>query len=246
MKDIVAIIPARSGSKGVPNKNIKLLSGVPLIAYSIAVALKSDLIDRVIVSTDSEEYAQIAKEYGAEVPFMRPAEISGDTATDTQFIDHAIRWFEASEGYVPKFFVHLRPTTPLRDPKVVDNALRSFINNDTFTALRSVNKMSESSYKTFEVVDGKLKCLCNGGFDIENANLARQSFPVTYNANGYIDVIRSELVQSRRQVHGNSVQAYITETTYEVDELNDIDFLEYIVAKMPEYLASLFDKRDEN
>jgi len=242
MKDIVALIPARSGSKGVPDKNIKLLSGVPLIAYSIAVALKSDLIDRVIVSTDSEEYAKIAREYGAEVPFLRPAELSGDTATDTQFIDHAIRWFEASEGYVPKFFVHLRPTTPLRDPKVVDNALRGFIDNDAFTALRSVHKMSESSYKTFEMVDGKLKCLCNGGFDIERANLARQSFPDTYDANGYVDVIRSELVQLRRQVHGDSVQAYVTETTYEVDELSDLDFLKHIVAKKPEYWASLFDK----
>ena len=241
MKDIVALIPARSGSKGVPDKNIKLLSGVPLIAYSISVALKSDLIDRVIVSTDSKEYARIAKVYGAEVPFLRPAELSGDTATDAQFIDHAIRWFEASEGYIPSFFVHLRPTTPLRDPKVVDNALQGFINNDAFTALRSVHKMSESSYKTFEVEDGKLKCLCNGGFDIESANLGRQSFPVTYNANGYVDVIRSELVRSCGQVHGNSVQAYVTETTYEVDELSDLDFLEHIVAKKPGYRASLFD-----
>ena len=242
MKDIVALIPARSGSKGVPDKNIKLLSGVPLIAYSIVVALKSDLIDRVIVSTDSEEYAKIAKEYGAEVPFLRPAELSGDTATDIQFIDHTIRWFQSGEGYVPKFFVHLRPTTPLRDPKVVDNALRGFINNDAYTSLRSVHKMSESSYKTFEVVDGKLKCLCNGGFDIESANLARQSFPVTYNANGYVDVIRSELVESRRQLHGDSVQAYVTETTYEVDELCDLDFLEHIVSKTSGDWASFFDK----
>jgi CMP-N,N'-diacetyllegionaminic acid synthase len=241
MKDIVALIPARSGSKGVPNKNIKPLTGVPLIAYSIAAALKSDLISRVIVSTDSEEYSQIARRYGAEVPFLRPADLSGDTATDTQFIEHAIEWFIASEGYVPKFFAHLRPTTPLRDPKVVDDALRGFIDNDEFTALRSVHKMSESSYKTFEVVEGKLKCL-SGGFDIESANHARQSFPVTYNANGYIDVIRSELVQSSRKIHGDSVQAYVTETTYEIDELSDIDFLEYIVAKMPGYLEFLFDR----
>lgn len=242
MKDIVALIPARSGSKGVPNKNIRLLCGRPLIAYSIAVALKSDLIDRVIVSTDSEEYAQIARKYGAEVPFLRPTDISGDTATDTQWINHAIEWFKQSEGYVPQYFAHLRPTTPLRDPKVVDDALRSFVDNKEYTALRSAHKMSESSYKTFEIEDGKLKCLCNGGFDIESANLSRQSFPVTYNANGYIDVIRSELVQSCRQVHGDSVQAYVTETTYEVDELSDLDFLEHIAAKMPGYWASLFDR----
>ena len=243
MKDIVALIPARSGSKGVPNKNIRLLSGVPLIAYSIAVALKSDLIDRVIVSTDSEEYAQISRVYGAEVPFLRPIDISGDTATDAQWISHAIEWFKQSEGYVPQYFVHLRPTTPLRDPSVVDDALRGFVGaNNEYTALLSVHKMSEASYKTFEMEDGKLKCLCNRGFDIENANLSRQLFPITYNANGYVDVIRSELVQSCGKVHGDSVKAYVTETAYEVDEPKEFDFLEHIIAKMPRYRASLFEK----
>jgi CMP-N,N'-diacetyllegionaminic acid synthase len=241
MKDIVALIPARSGSKGVPHKNIKLLSGVPLLAYSIAVALKSSLIDRVIVSTDSEEYAQIAKEYGAEVPFLRPADISGDTATDAEWINHAIEWFKQSEGYVPQYFAHLRPTTPLRDPSVVDDALRGFVDNKEYTALRSAHKMSETSYKTFEIEDGKLKCICNGGFDIEKANLSRQLFPATYNSNGYVDVVRSELVQTRGQVHGDSVKAYITDTTYEVDESREFEFLEYVIAKMPVYQASLFD-----
>jgi CMP-N,N'-diacetyllegionaminic acid synthase len=242
MKDIVALIPARSGSKGVPNKNIRLLSGIPLIAYSIAVALKSDLIDRVIVSTDSEEYAQISRGYGAEAPFLRPTDISGDTATDTQWISHAIEWFKQSEGYIPQYFVHLRPTTPLRDPSVVDDAIRGFVGNKEYTALLSAHKMSESSYKTFEMEDGKFKRLCDGGFDIERANLARQSFPVTYNANGYVDVIRSELVQSCGQVHGDSVQAYVTETTYEVDEPREFDFLEHVIAKMPGYRASLFEE----
>ena len=244
MKDIVALIPARSGSKGVPDKNIRPLCGIPLIAYSIAVALKSDLIDRVIISTDSEEYAQVARKYGAEVPFLRPTNISGDSASDTQFVDHAIGWFEQNEGYIPKYFAHLRPTTPLRDSKVIDYALQGFIDNDDneFTALRSAHKMSESSYKTFEVEGGKFKCLCDGNFDIESTNLARQSFPNTYNTNGYIDIIRSELVHSQGQIHGNSVKAYITEATYEVDELSDLDFLEYLVTKMPGYLASLFGK----
>jgi CMP-N,N'-diacetyllegionaminic acid synthase len=242
MKDIVALIPARSGSKGVPNKNIKLLAGVPLIAYSIAVALKSELIDRVIVSTDSEEYAQIARKYGAEVPFLRPADISGDTATDPQWISHAIEWFKQSEGYVPQYFAHLRPTTPLRDPNIVDDALRGFIDNKEYTALRSAHKMSETSYKTFEVEDGKLKCLCTGDFNIESANLSRQLFPATYNSNGYVDVVRSELVQSRGQVHGDSVQAYITDTAYEVDEPREFEYLEHIVAEKSEYWTSLFDK----
>ena len=128
-KNIVALIPARSGSKGVPNKNIRYLGDVPLIAYSIIAALKSTLIDRVIVSTDSEEYADIARNYGAEVPFIRPAEISGDTATDLQLFEHAISWFEKNENLVPQYFVHLRPTTPLRDPRIIDDAIKNKVDH---------------------------------------------------------------------------------------------------------------------
>ena len=239
MKDIVALIPARSGSKGIPNKNIKLICGLPLIAFSIAVAKKSKLIDRVIVSTDSQEYADIAIKYGAEVPFIRPASISGDSSTDIQFIDHAISWFEDNESFVPKFIAHLRPTTPIRSYKVVDDALRGFINSK-FTALRSCHKMSESSYKTFEIEDSKLKCLCNGSFDIEIANHSRQSYPETYNANGYIDVIRSDMVKNHGLIHGNYVQAFITEPAYELDEISDVELLEYLMKKRPDFIKSLF------
>lgn len=239
VNNIVALIPARSGSKGVPNKNIKLLAGFPLIAYSIKAALKSKLIDRVIVSTDSKEYAEIAREYGAEVPFLRPNEFSGDRATDTQFFKHAIYWFKENEGEVPEYFAHIRPTTPLRNPQVIDAALKSFMGSD-FTALRSVHKMSESSYKSFEIENDKLKCLCGGGFDIENANLARQEYPSTYDANGYIDIIRSEMVVKKGLIHGGQVQAYVTDMSYEIDELSDIDFLEYLINKSPELVERLF------
>lgn len=238
--EVWAIIPARSGSKGVPNKNIRLLSGIPLIAYSIVAALKSKIIKRVIVSTDSDEYALIAKKYGAEVPFLRPLDISNDKATDTQFFEHAIDWFEKYEGIVPKYFAHLRPTTPLRDPAIIDDALTGFIGSK-FSALRSCHKMSESSYKSFEIEDEKLKCLCNGGFDIEGANLARQSLPTTFDANGYVDIVRSEMVMAKGMVHGDNVKAYVTNVTYGVDEMSDIDFIEYMISKYPEYKNRLFD-----
>ena len=238
-KNIVALIPARSGSKGVPNKNIRYLGDVPLIAYSIIAALKCTLIDRVIVSTDSEEYADIARNYGAEVPFIRPAEISGDTATDLQLFEHAISWFEKNENLVPQYFVHLRPTTPLRDPRIIDDAINKFIIGEG-SALRSCHKMSESSYKTFEIEKDKLKCLCSGSFDIEKINLGRQGYPTTYNPNGYVDVVRSELIQNESLIHGDNVQAYITETTYEIDEIDDIYFLEYLIQKKPEYKNRIF------
>jgi CMP-N,N'-diacetyllegionaminic acid synthase len=242
MKDVVALIPARSGSKGVPNKNIFPLCDIPLIAYSIVAALKSEMIDRVIVSTDSEEYAHIARHYGAEVPFLRSTDISDDKATDIQFLNHAIDWFKMNEGRVPTYFAHLRPTTPLRKTDVIDQAIRVFIGSD-YTALRSCHKMSESSYKAFEIEDNKLKRLCSGSFDIEGANLGRQAYPATYDANGYIDVVRSELIQNQGIVHGDKVEAFVTERAYQIDEPGDIDFLEFMIKRKPEYRTSLFDEQ---
>lgn len=239
---VVALIPARSGSKGIANKNIHLLSGQPVFAYSIKAALKSSLIDRVIVSTDSQKYADIALSYGAEVPFLRPKEISEDAATDLQFFNHAIDWFRNSEGHIPEYFIHLRPTTPLRFPHIIDKAIKHFIESGSeYTALRSCHPMSESSYKTFEIENQKLKGLCNYGFDIEGLNLGRQTYPRTYDCNGYVDIIRSELIQKKDKLHGDSVMAYVTEKAYEIDEPSDLDLIEYIITKYPKYIERLFN-----
>ena len=234
MIKIVAIIPARSGSKGIQNKNIINIGGMPLICYSIAAALKSTLIDRVIVSTDSEEYAEISRNFGAETPFIRPPEISGDYAADIDFFKHAISWFQNNEGFIPEYIVHLRPTTPFRNPEVIDSAIKVFVDS-YYSALRSCHKMSESSYKTFEVEKSLLKRICDRGNEIEGLNAARQSFPETYNANGYVDIVRSEMVTKFSMMHGNRVKAFITNTAYEIDEIDDIDFLEYLIKKNPEY-----------
>ena len=124
MNNTIAIIPARLGSKSILDKNIKLLSGHPLMAYSIATAKLSKKIKRVIVSTNSKEYADIAKQYGAEVPFIRPDEYSTDSASDRDFLVHAMNWLDENEGSVPEYWVHLRPTTPLRrDVEVIDVAI---------------------------------------------------------------------------------------------------------------------------
>ncbi len=238
-KKVYAIIPARSGSKGVPNKNIMSLGGYPLIAYSIAAAVKCKLIDRVIVSTDSEEYAEIARQYGAEVPFIRPSDISGNKATDTQFFQHAIDFFRKEEGVAPEYFAHLRPTTPIRNPIVIDEAIKIFIGSD-YSALRSVHKMSDTSYKTFEIEDEKLKVLCGKGFDIESTNLPRQSFPITYNPNGYIDIVRTSMIE-RGLVHGDNVNAFITDATHEIDEKIDFDYLEFMISRNTKIKKQLFN-----
>lgn len=242
MADIVAIIPARSGSKGLPDKNIKLLAGFPLIAYSIAVARLADNVDRVIVSTDSELYANIAREYGAEVPFLRPAKISGDSSTDYEFIKHVLDWLQENEGYQPKYLVHLRPTTPLRDPACIEKSIERIHHDNYATALRSVHEMSETAYKTVEIDRDYLKCICSGSFDLDAANQPRQVFPKTYIANGYVDIYKSSYVVKNKKILGDKVIAYVTPRIFEVDTLEDFDYLEYQVAKKPAVVKKLFEK----
>ena len=157
MGNIVGIIPARGGSVGVPLKNIKNLNGYPLIKYTIQAALDSDSLDRIIVSTNSEKYADIARQYGAEVPFIRPERYSTDTSTDRDFLIHAMEWLKDNEDNVPEYWVHLRPTTPLRIPKIIDDAINIIIDDESSTSLRSGHKAPESPLKWFVKSDKYFK-----------------------------------------------------------------------------------------
>ena len=181
MADVVAVIPARAGSKGVVDKNIKLLAGHSLIEYSIAVARLAIGIDRIIVSTNSEVDASIARDYGAEVPFLRPDEISGDTSTDYDFVRHLLDWMLSNEGNMPKYLVHLRPTTPLREENYIDAAINRIKKTGSATALRSVHEMSESAYKTFEIEGDYLKSVGSNSFALDTFNDPRQRFEIQQN-----------------------------------------------------------------
>lgn len=241
MSNVVALIGARAGSKGVPNKNIKLLGGHSLLAWSIAACLRSPSIDRVIVSTDSADYAALAIKLGAEAPFLRPVEISGDRSTDYDFIAHALDWL-AAEGQKPEYLVHIRPTTPLRDPALIDAAVQAFRSSTKATALRSVHEMSESAYKTFELAEGgQLKRLGADNTALDSANNARQQFPSTYQANGYVDVLSSAFISQSGLMHGDHVMPFITPSVVEVDTLDDFNHLEFQISRMPGILQKLFN-----
>ncbi len=243
MSKIIAIIPARAGSKAVKDKNIKLLAKKPLLAYSIRAAQLTKGIDHVIVSTDSKSYADIAKEYKAEVPFLRPKEFSGDSSNDYDFVKHALNWLKDNEDYQPEYLVHLRPTTPLREVSVIEGAIKLMKESDkSVTALRSAHEMPESAYKTFELEENYLKCVGSGSLDIEAANLPRQAYKKTYQANGYVDIIKTSFVLENKKVHGDKVIGYITPHVFEVDTLEDFDYLEYQVSKKPELVGRLFEK----
>jgi N-acylneuraminate cytidylyltransferase len=240
MANVVAIIPARSGSKGVPDKNIKLLAGRPLLAYSIAAARLTNNIDRVIVSTDSEHYAHIAQEYGAEVPFLRPPKLSGDNSTDYEWIRHALDWMQNEKGFIPDYLVHLRPTTPLREPIYIEEAIKRLMQDNSATALRSAHEMIQSSYKTLEIETGYYKCIGAGSLDLDEANRPRQEFKKTYDPNGYVDVYKSRYIIKNGKILGDRVLAYITPRIAEVDTLEEFEFLEYQVYKNPTLVSRLF------
>jgi len=243
MSYVIAIIPARSGSKGLPGKNIKLLAGRPLIAYSIMAARLARNIDRVIVSTDSPRYADIARQFGADVPFLRPVEISGDSSTDYEFIEHFLKWLQQNDECQPEFMVHLRPTTPLREIHYIEAAVELMKKKQQATALRSVHEMPESAYKMFETEGEFLKQVGSASYDLDSANLPRQAYPKTYKANGYVDVLRTSFVTKNRKLHGNRVLAFITDRIIEIDTQEDFEYLEYRVSKDKISVDRLFQEQ---
>lgn len=230
--ECVAIIPARSGSKGIKDKNLSDLGGYPLIAYSIIAAKLTNKIDRIIISTDSEYYAEIAKNYGAEVPFLRPKELSGDKATDRDFMLHAMQWVQSNEGHTPEYWVHLRPTTPLRDPKHLDRAIQVLINRPEASALRSAHVAPESPFKWFRCNDdGYLTDLTSNDTSLDKFNLPRQSYPQVYIPDGYVDVVKSSYIMNSEFFHGDKVLAYESPFCTEVDSQDELELLNFQLQK---------------
>lgn len=222
-----AIIPARGGSKGLPKKSIALLDGFPLIAYSIAAAKLSKKIERIIVSTDSEEMAEVARQFGAETPFMRPGEFARDNSPDIEFIEHAISWLLKNEGKAPEYLAHLRPTTPLRKPQDIDRALELLIAHPEATSLRSGHEIRESPYKLFGIQDGYFTGLFPQDPRPEYWNLPRQAFPPVYQPDGYVDILKTDFTQKTHTMHGGKILAFISPDTGEIDKQEDFAFAEY-------------------
>lgn len=230
--NITAIIPARSGSKGVPGKNIKNLGGIPLFAYSIIAAKMMPSVSRVVVSTDSEEYAQIAKAYGAEVPFLRPDNISGDKSTDFDLFIHALKWFKENENFNPEYLLHLRPTTPLREPEIMENAVKLFVENiDLASSLRSGHAAPESPYKWFLKDEHNFFKGLRDDLNPEKVNLPRQSFPTVYIPDGYIDILKSSVILNSGTLHGDRMLVFESPYCVEVDTNDDFNYLEFQIQK---------------
>lgn len=226
---IIAIIPARSGSKGIPNKNIKLYKGKPLLAHSILQALQSKYITEVYVSTDSQEYKEIAIEYGALVPFLRPPQFADDLSPDIDLFNHfLVHYHENINTIYPDIIVQLRPTYPNRTVELIDNCIEIFINNyDNYDSLRTVIPLNKSPYKMYYIDEQNMLIpyLLKYKDIVEPYNQARQLLPQTYLHNGCIDIIKTDTIITKNLLSGNNIYPFIMDE----NENNDIDTEEDLI-----------------
>jgi YrbI family 3-deoxy-D-manno-octulosonate 8-phosphate phosphatase len=232
--EILALIPARGGSKSIPRKNIRPLAGYPLIAYSIAAAKQSRRISRTIVSTDDEEIARIAQSFGAEVPFLRPLEYALDSSPDYPVFVHALRWLEENDGYRPDIVVQLRPTSPLRPPDCVDRAIETLLDHPDADSVRGVIPSGQNPYKMWQVdAQGRMTPLLRLDGLAEPFNTPRQELPQTYWQTGHIDAIRTSTVLQKHSLSGEVILPLFLDPRYavDIDSLRDWQRAEWTISQ---------------
>src|SRR5258706_927893 len=219
MAEVIALIPARGGSKGIPRKNIRLFAGYPLIAWSVAAAKQSELVTRIIVSTDDEEIAAVAREYGAETPFLRPLELAQDRSTDLPVFEHALKWIEDVESYRRDVIVQLRPTSPIRPRSMVDDAIRILADHSKADCVRGVVPAAQNPFKMWRFEDeGKpLKPLLELGGIPEPYNAPRQALPPVYGQTGHIDAIRVSTIAQKHSLTGDVIYPLVIDPRYTID-----------------------------
>lgn len=230
---MIALIPARGGSKGLPGKNIKNLCGKPLIAHTIGAALNASEIDRVVVTTDSEEIAEIAKQYGAEVPFLRPEELAGDTSSAVDVYLHAVDFLQKESGQEIQKFMVLLPTAPLRGSENIEQALKEFYEKKAETLISMKEAETPISWYYGMNEEGRVK---NLGFDGQNAVKNRQVNNVYYIPNGAIYILDTRLLREKRTYYSDNTVAYLMSQEESVDIDCALDF------KIAELLLSQKEK----
>jgi N-acylneuraminate cytidylyltransferase len=231
--EILALVPARGGSKGIPRKNLLSIAGKPLIAHSIAQALASRYITRTVVSTDDPEIAAVAREFGAQVPFLRPPEFAQDLSPDIDAFRHALEWLRAHEGYVCELVIHLRPTGPVRRVELVDQAIETLLRHSEADSLRSVSWPAQTPYKMWRIVDGLLQPLLRLEGVEEPYCLPRQALPEVYWQNGYVDIIRPRVILEQGLMHGRRIIPFvIDEPVLELDYEDSIAEVEAALLRL--------------
>jgi len=231
--EVLAVVPARGGSKGIPRKNIRQFAGFPLIAYSIAAAKNASMVTRIIVSTDDEEIAAVARNFGAETPFIRPAEFAQDQTTDYPVFVQALEWLKTKEGYSPDIVIQLRPTSPIRPVDCVDSAVRILMSNPDADSVRGVVPSGQNPHKMW-VLSGEnqpMQPLLHIEGIKEPYNAPRQVLPPTYWQTGHIDAIRTSTILEKGSMSGEVVYPLLIDPRYtvDIDNLNDWAKAEWLV-----------------
>jgi len=229
---VLALIPARGGSKGIPKKNIKLLGGKPLIAWSINAAKKSKYVDRVVVSTDSQEIADVAQKAGGQVPFLRPTDIAQDLTPDTPVFEHALAWLKEHDNFIPEFIVHLRPTGPLRTAEEIDEAIEMLEADPDADSVRSVEEPSKPPFKMWEPEGKYIKPFVEIHGMKDFHTMPRQMLPKIYQTTADIGIMRRRTVMEKKSVIGGCVIPYfLKRPTIDIDHQIDFEIAEFLLKK---------------
>jgi CMP-N,N'-diacetyllegionaminic acid synthase len=226
---ILATICARGGSKGVPNKNIRLLNGKPLIAYTIECAKKYTKFDRIIVSTDSPKIAEIAKQYGADVPFLRPKELATDTSPKIPVLQHAVRYLEQEENDSYDLIVDLDPTSPLRKVEDIENCVNKMLENNPNVVFSVTPAHKNPYFNMVEEKDGKVY-LCK---KLDGPITRRQDAPTVYAMNASIYVFKKDFLLNTDTVFSDNTMAVVMpeERSIDIDRPIDFEFVEFLMKK---------------
>ena len=232
--EIIAIIPARGGSKGIPRKNIRPIAGFPLVAFSIAAALQAEMVTRVLVSTDDEEIAEISRRYGAETPFLRPAELAADRTMDLPVFQHALTWLAGHEDYHPDAVIHLHPTSPVRPRGCLDQAVRLLLDHPEADCVRGVVEPGQNPHKMWRIdtQTGRMIPLLTVPGIAESYNTPRQLLPPVYLQTGHVNVVRPAAILGGSMT-GRVILPFIIDNHFEVDldTLADWERGEWLVSK---------------
>lgn len=218
--EVLALVPARGGSKSIPRKNLRILGGKPMVVHAINHGLQASSINRVILTTDDAEIAEVGANAGAEVPFMRPAEFAEDLSTDYDFVRHALTWLRINEQYSPDLVVQLRPTTPVREVGLIDRAVAFLASSPDADSLRAVAPACFSPYKMWRLTDnGFLSPIMElPGID-EPYNQARQRLPKVYQHDAFLDITWPSTVFNQGSITGRNILPFFLDR-----ESIDIDY----------------------
>ena len=247
---IVALIPARAGSKRVPDKNIRPLAGHPVMAYSIAAAIDSGIFTDIFISTDSEQYADIARYYGADVPFMRPVELAGDVSPDIEWIEYTLKRLE-EEGRSYDCFSILRPTSPFRQSDTIQRAWKVFVAEDGVDSLRAVERCQQHPGKMWVVRGNRMMPLLPLSPAEQPWHSSQyQSLPEVYVQNASLEIAWTRVVLNERTIAGNVVMPFFTKEYegFDVNNPYDWNLAEHMVengqAQLPDLPQSPYSLRN--